>query len=345
MKKYKALICAAFVGVLASLPASAAESHVMEFNIIGGGSHLSASAKRTMEQNLVNLLTMMSDAQARGSKSLDFSGISITPSAKSAILVLWKHQPLKIWTDEEGDVPFIEENLLNMASMGSYQIRNIPVRLFPTETPGKDKYSEVSLTFSTNGTISDFNITMERQQFDMLTKNAVNVQDYENRVMLAHWMDQLKTAYERKDLDYLMSLFDEGAVIITGVSTSVKSDVRPVFNNQETFDYYVKNKQQYRNSMRQVFRNNKVINVNFTDQKYGCNDMITTIAPNGEEMPRYYMVWCTQEWNATRYSDVGKLFVLWDFKDPEKPLIMVRAWTKPSDQKQFSDADFQLPTN
>ncbi len=63
---------------------------------------------------------------------------------------------------------------------------------------------------------------------------------------------------------------------------------------------------------------------------------------NGEVTPRYYMVLCTQASRGTKYTDVGRLFILWDFKNPDKPVILVRAWTDPDDPKQFSDEDFKL---
>lgn len=320
-----------------------AESNVIEFKIIGGGSSLSAATKTAMENNVVNLLTMMSEAQQRGSKALNFKGISITDAAKSSILQLWKYQPLKVESDD-GVAPYVGENLLSLGNLHSYQVRNIPVRLYPVDTPDKSKYSEISINFSSNGTITDFNISIERSQYNKLIEEAHTVQDLENRKMLVYWMDQLKMAYESKDLNFLKSLFDQDAVIITGVRASQKAGKMAEFKQVETFDYFVKTREQYMSSMSKVFRNNKEINVNFKDQEYGYNATILVPDGQGSKMPRYYMVWCTQEWNATRYSDVGRLFLLWDFKNPEQPVILVRAWTHPDDPKQFSDEDFMLST-
>lgn len=324
----------------------AAESHVLEFKITGGGTNLSSTSKRAMESNTVKLLTMMSDAQANGSKSLNFQGINIGEEAKNTIIQMWKYQPLRVWADDDVP-PLISENLLNIYAVKSYQVRNIPVRLFPKETPGKDKYSEVAINYSASGAIVDFNITIGRNQYDRLVREAKTVQDLENRKMLAYWMDQLKMAYESKDLRYLNSLFDNDAMIITGVRTFKRTGSEVKFRNTATFDYYVKNKKQYMSSLEKVFAKNKTISVDFTEQEYGCDETATVTDRNGDEMPRYYMVWCTQDWrnmngNVTTYHDTGRLFVLWDFKNPEKPTILVRAWTHPDDPKQFSRDDFIL---
>lgn len=321
--------------------ANAAESHVVELVISDGASSISPSAKRAMEENAVKLLTMMSDAQAAESKTLNFKGIPITPGAKTTILQMWKHMPLRIWEDD-GVAPLISQNLLRIQGVNSFQIRNIPVRLFPADKPGNSKYSEVAINFTANGTIEDFNITIEKNQYDRLVGGAITVQDVENRKMLAFWMDQLKMAYESHDLERLKTMFDKDAVIITGVRTNRKASHNPEFKSLETFEYYVKNYEQYMASLKRVFRNNKRIVVNFKDQEYGMNELYTVKDENGEDAPRYYMVWCTQEWTGTTYSDTGRLFILWDFKKPDEPVIMVRAWTHPNDPKQFSDQDFNL---
>ncbi len=325
----------------------AAESHVLELKIIGGGTNLSSSVKRVMENNAVKLLTMMSDAQASGSKTLNFNGISISQGAKNSILQMWKYQPLRVWADDDVP-PLIEENLLNIYAVKSYQVRNIPVRLFPQETPGKDKYSEVAINFSANGTIEDFNITIGRNQYDKIVKEARTVQDKENRYMLASWMDKLQSAYISKDTEELYRLFDKDAMIITGVRTFKRTGTEVKFKNSATFDYYVKNREQYMSSLKKVFAKNKKVRVEFLNQDYGCNENVILTDGNGEKTPRYYMVWCTQDWKnldgqgSITYHDTGRLFVLWDFKNPEAPTILVRAWTHPDDPKQFDENDFIL---
>lgn len=330
------------MAIFGTISIPAAESHVMEFRITGGGTDLSASVKQAMETNLVKLLTMMSDSQANGSKTLNFTGIGISQKAKNVILQMWKYQPLRVWADDDDVTPLITENLLNVNSLRMYQVRNIPVKLFPRDASGDGKYSQVSITFSPSGIIEDFNITISRQQYDKLIENAHTVQDVENRKMLAYWMDQLKMAYESKDIEYLNQLFDKDAVIITGVRATKHTGVETRFKSKDKFNYSVQNREQYISKMKRVFRANKELFINFKDQEYGANETVLVTDSNGDQMPRYYMVWCTQEWLGSAYSDVGRLFVLWDFKDTEQPVIMARVWTHPDDATQFSDADFDL---
>lgn len=340
----KTIIIGFIVLLAGAFAVNAAESNVLEFEIVGGTNGISPSVKRAMEENTVKLLTMLSDKQRSGAKAPDFSGISISPDAQNTIRQMWKYQPLRVWADIDNTLPLIQENLLRIQGVNSYQVRNIPVRIFPKDTPGKDKRSEVAINFSPDGTIVDFNITMEKSQYNKLIEDAINVQDVENRKMLAYWMDQLKMAYDSKDLKTLMQMFDKDAIIVTGVRATSKLEMNQenLFLSKPKFNYYLKNYEQYMQSLKDVFQKNKNITVVFKDQEYGYNEVIRMFGENGEVTPRYYMVWCTQDWRGTKYSDVGRLFILWDFKNPDKPVILVRAWTDPDDPKQFSDEDFKL---
>lgn len=340
----KSIIISVLMLLAGAIAVNAAKSNVLEFDITGGTYGISPSVKRAMEENTVKLLTMLSDRQLAGSKTLDFSGISISPVAQTTIKQMWKYQPLRVWVDDGDELPLIQQNLLRIQGVNSYQIRNIPVRVFPNDTPGKNRKSEVAINFSPNGTIVDFNITIEKSQYENLLADAVSVQDVENRKMLAFWMDQLKMAYDSKDLPTLMKMYDKEATIVTGVRATRKANINPeaLFVSNAKYNYYVKNYEQYMQSLKDVFKKNKNITVDFRDQEYGYNEIITMTDENGEVTPRYYMVWCTQDWKGTTYSDVGRLFLLWDFKNPDEPVILVRAWTEPDDPKQFSDQDFTL---
>ena len=40
----------------------------------------------------------------------------------------------------------------------------------------------------------------------------------------------------------------------------------------------------------------------------------------------YYGVTLHQKWHSTNYSDEGYVFLLWDFRNEERPVIHVRTW-------------------
>ena len=65
-----------------------------------------------------------------------------------------------------------------------------------------------------------------------------------------------------------------------------------------------------------VFKANKRINVLFDEIKVARH-------PAKED---FYGVTLKQGWQSDNYSDIGYLFLLWDFTNPDAPQIHVRTW-------------------
>lgn len=290
--------------------------------------------KANIESQATKLLEMLNEAQEAGKNTLNFNGLRINDEARQTILLIWKYQHMHVWLDEGEEEAYIEETVLTMRG-NQYQVRNIPMRMQTVKGEAKKEYNEVSINFDRNGYIVDFNITMSKQQYGEILKNAIDVEDEYNRKMLAHWMDQLQTAYNMRDMSFFEAVFSEDALIITGKRKMVRQQTDARLKDQAAFEYNVSTKREYLTKLSKIFdpKVNPQINILFTDKKYrrhGGN-------------PRYYMVDCTQHWNTTRYSDVGHLFVIWDFKDPENPQILVRVWQHPDDTKKYTAKDFVLP--
>ena len=68
--------------------------------------------------------------------------------------------------------------------------------------------------------------------------------------------------------------------------------------------------------MKKIFAGNKYINVLFDEVEVIQHPKWTNI----------YGVTLKQEWHSNRYSDVGFIFLMIDFKDENHPLIQVRTW-------------------
>lgn len=293
-----------------------------------------ATLKTKIESQTTRLLEMLNEAQEAGKNTLNFSGLNIDDEARQTILLIWKYQHMHVWLDEGEEEAYIEETVLTMRG-GQYQVRNIPMRMKTVKGPEKKEYNEVSVNFDRNGRIVDFNITMSKQQYGEILRNAIDVEDEYNRKMLAHWMDQMKTAYNERNEAFFEDIFSEDALIITGKRKMTRQHTDARLKDQAAFEYNIATKKQYLAGLKKIFdpKKNPQINIFYTDEKYrrhGGN-------------PRYYMVDCTQHWNTTSYSDVGHLFVIWDFKDPERPQILVRVWQHPDDTKKYTAKDFVLP--
>ena len=294
--------------------------------------------KTQIENQTVKLLTMLNQAQAQNKKSLNFTGINISDEARQTVLQLWNYQHMRVWQDVEDEEPYIGETCLKFGRNG-WQVRGIPMHLYPVEgkqSTLKNEYTEININYDSNGRIVDFNVSLSKQQYGDILKNAKSVEDEYNRMILAHWMEQLATAYNQRNIQFFQDVFSDDALIITGVRSMKRQSTDVRLADKAAYEYSVSTKKEYISKLTRIFdkKRNPSINIVFGDdavyRRHGGN-------------PRYYMVDVTQYWNTTSYSDVGHLFVIWDFKNPDEPQILVRVWQHPDDTKKFTAKDFTLP--
>ena len=144
----------------------------------------------------------------------------------------------------------------------------------------------------------------------------------ESRKDIVCFLENYKTAFALKRLDYIRSILDDNAVIIVGrVLRNVpvtKGDVTTyqsvVQKNRITKDQYVRN-------LETSFKGNEFINIRFTD----------TEVKKGRPDLEDYGIQIRQDYYSTHYGDAGYLFLKVDLNDPEKPIIRVRTWQERPD--------------
>ncbi len=301
------------------------------------------SLKQQMESNASKLLTEINNAQAVG-RDLNFTGIGITSDAKENLTMLWEGTP---FCCEESE---IVERCLNLHSSNGnvreYQIRNIPLMMKPLESSYNDElYQEAVLCFDLQGNISDFSIAIGINQYKEIMEKGMELDDLERRMMVLQFVEQFRTAYNRKNMDYLYQIFSEDAIIITG--KVIKSTSNEIGISSPKVEYTVQSKKQYLDRLAKVFAANEYINVEFSDIKVMRNGALSGPKSN------FYGVTVKQDWYSSSYSDKGYVFLLWDFNDEDHPQIHVRTWqpyyldekTKeelPEDEI-FTLDDFKLP--
>ena len=147
------------------------------------------------------------------------------------------------------------------------------------------------------------------------------------RMALMNFLENYKTAYGLKRLDYIRSIFDDDAVIIVGnmvrsstMTKNPETGVATVSNNK----ILKKNrytKDQYLDKLRMCFNSNEYINIRF------ANNDVVKLAKGGE----LYAIQIAQDYYSTNYGDKGYLFLMVDINDPDKPIIKVRTWQPEKD--------------
>lgn len=140
--------------------------------------------------------------------------------------------------------------------------------------------------------------------------------DAANRRVILDYVEHLRTSYITRDIDFLNQLFSEDALIIVGtvVYSLPQNEDGKVFRNQ--VKYNVKTKKAYLDRLREVFRRNRDIDLQFSDFRIMRHPSVQDI----------YGVTLHQKYHSDSYSDDGYLFLLWDFRDRTAPKIHVRTW-------------------
>lgn len=264
------------------------------------------SLKTAMEHNVSSFLKACNVAVMEGDKPEVEE--ELTDDAKDVLKQMWKTSPMAC------PVSTIEEICLQTSD--GYQVRNIPVTMMAAEKGEGEQ--ELVLHFTSSGAIDNISIAIEENKYKEILSEHESVEDLYRRQVIIDFVENYRTAYNRKDLPYIESVFSDNALIITGkvIREKPKSDYAMRALSHEKIVYQKRTKKEYINNLKRVFKSNKYINVLFDEVEVIQHPKLTDI----------YGVTLKQEWHSDRYSDVGFVFLMIDFQDEMNPLIQVRTW-------------------
>ncbi|MBD3166358.1 hypothetical protein GF324_07160 [bacterium] len=226
---------------------------------------------------------------------------------------------------------------------GEYEVRDIKVQVSRAgmgDTRGSP-YQYLVFTFNSDGLITGTRFAMEQHIYKRLIEEGDKLDDFAFHQQILQFVELFRTAYNRKDIEYIEKVFSDDALIIVGRVVKEKPDApdqRAMFESsslgKERIELVRKSREDYITSLRGVFRNNSFLKVQF--------DSLEVLRHHNDK--RLYGVTLKQHWNSSSYSDTGFVFLMIDFKDEDNPLIHVRSWQpeKFSDGSVISLYDFQL---
>jgi hypothetical protein len=264
--------------------------------------------KQTIEKNVSDFLVACNTAVIKGGKP-DLDKKTTTEDARKRFLSLWNTSPMGC------SVSTFERKCLTRPA-GGYQIRNVSVTMY--EAPENEQNQEIVFNLTADGKIDDIFIPIT-QYSDLLSAN-IKAEDISLRMMVLDFVENYRTAYNRKDIAFIESVFSNNAIIIVGkeIKQKPKSDaaLRSSLSTAQ-FEYQVKNKTQYITALKNVFKVNKYIKVKFDEIK----------VLQHEDYPQVYGITLKQLWDSSTLKDeTGYVFLLIDFRDEQQPLIHVRTW-------------------
>ena len=311
-----------------ALVAMYGKANEVNFTVSDGIDNITIKSK--IESSVSRLLSEINAAQEVG-RSLNFSAMgNVDTRMQQSMAMLWENSPF-ICTDEE-----IIEHCITTGT--GYQVRNIPLLMKPTGERefNEDEYQEAVISFDKQGNLESFYLSISTNLYMNVIKSNLELTDLRRRQLILDYVEQFRTAYNQKNINFLNQVFSDDALIITGKVITTKH--AEGFTSQK-IQYNKQSKEQYIKNLRGVFQRNSYIKVTFNDIEV----MRHPVNPN------YYGVTLLQGWTSGKYHDDGYLFLLWDFTNENAPQIHVRTWQpdkiggKPLPKDEvFSLSDFDI---
>lgn len=182
---------------------------------------------------------------------------------------------------------------------------------------------EVIFSFDSSNRIDNVQFAVSKATVDdVLEKNQGRWND-EVSMMIIDFLENYKTAYSLKRLDYIQNVFANDALIITGKVLKPAPQIESLAKDYQQIRYDTMTKGAYIKRMERVFNSNEYVNILFTQ-----ND-IKHLSKYGNT----FGIKIKQEYFSSNYGDVGYLFLIVDLNDINAPIIRVRTWQPISTDK------------
>lgn len=217
-----------------------------------------------------------------------------------------------------GSARILDYEELNMYSLGSeVYVRSVPM-VFSFKGNKRKFVENVVFAFDGNGKVSNLSFALEKDAVDNIVKQEKWSEQV--RIILVSFLENYKTAYALKRLDFISSLYDDDALIITG-RVLKRAGAATEFSKNKYVKLTKRSKAEYIKQLEKVFDSQEFINILFSDCK-------VVKLNKGEDL---FGINIRQEYYSTTYSDEGYLFILADLSDTDRSLIHVRTWQEEPD--------------
>ena len=268
-----------------------------------------ANIRQTMQNNAMAVFRQIHESHFNDRQGVTLSASNATPEAIERIQALWSTSRFFCV------LPFMTRPVLSTSN--GWQVRNIPV-FFVEGANLEEQYQYLVLEFTPSGLIADIFIALPMHQYREILQGATDVTDFRRRQLVLGFVEDFRTAFNRRDINFIEQVFSDDALIIVGreVRRSGDSSLLPAGLGNVEVEYFHRTKAEYIAGLRRVFAQNAFINIRFED--------IEVI--QDEERGHIYGVTLRQHWNTTNYSDEGWLFLMIDFRNEDAPMIWVRTW-------------------
>ena len=213
----------------------------------------------------------------------------------------------------------------------------IKVRVRMGATKG-DPIQELVFVFNFRLFIVNVHFAIEEHHYTRLLEEGRKLDDLIYRQQVLDFLEDFRTAHNRKDIEYMKKAYSDNALIIVGRVLEKQENQNDFLSSSSLDDSKIQfitlKKQEYVERLNSVFQTSAFVRVIF--------DQVEIFRHS--KYPKIYGIKLKQRWNSSKYSDEGYLFVMMDFKNIERPMIHVRTWQpeKFTDGSVVGLGDFEI---
>lgn len=279
----------------------------------------------TAIQEIRSATNIVSAKEDFGKQTVILNEISKAITQK-AYNTLEKHFTTKGWSQFQrlinyGRATLIQNSDIQFNTLGDKVICRGFTMSFSFRNNNRKFVENVVFTFNDKNKIDEVLFGLGKEAYnDIMMKGVWNI---DARLILANFLEEYKTAYALKDLDFVRNVFDDNAVIITGRVTNRPKSVieKSQYLDSKIIKYNRQTKNEYLRNLEHCFAGNEYINIRF------ANNDVVKAGVGGET----YGIQIKQDYYSSTYGDTGYLFLMVDVNNPDKPIIKVRTWQPEKD--------------
>lgn len=237
-------------------------------------------------ENNISALLSSIDRAARDSTALDLADVNITDVARERLTALWC-----VSRFECCDSSYVAKC---QQDFQGYQARGIHVTMLPHDLgQGCPPNRDLVISLDNYGAITGVSPAWQNEEQAnsiLTTTGAGGVLEIRSRREILKWIEDYKTLYTLKDLDGLTELLNDDMAFEKGIDKLLSSlgAMLPFEDFSTEIDHI------------SVLKHYAVSNV--------------------------YGITIHQKFDTGMHSESGWIFTLWDFNDPELPVIHARTW-------------------
>lgn len=239
-----------FTAALALIAVSAnAQLDVVRFSVQDGVSD--ATLKANIEKSTSKLLSALNSTVISGKSKIKLEKEDealFTKDGRTCLDEMWASSAMMC------PVSQVTEKGISMQN-GTVQVRNVPITLLAADDDNCEQ--ELVICFNQQGQIDNIMIALEEHRYLDVINAQISVKDFHRRQAIIDFVENFRTAYNRKDIDYINNVFSDNALIITGKVVKIdkkKQDLTAKSLNNEQIQYQKSTKEEYITTLRDVSR-------------------------------------------------------------------------------------------